>query len=96
MKPKLIAAAGGGKLTSTAVVPNCEFQLAKHTLQYNFRVLPLPGYDVILGYDWFTLMSPVVFNIPENTFSFSLQGKTTVTAAILTHQRKLKRCQLRK
>ena len=89
VKPGLIAVAGGGKLTSKAVVPNCKFQLAKHSLQYNFRVLPLPGYDIILGYDWFTLMSPATFNIPDNTFSFLLQGKTTVTAAIFNTPEKV-------
>lgn len=82
VKPRTIAVAGGSKLLSTAVVPNCEFQLAKVKLKHNFRTLPLPSHDVILGYDWFTLVSPIAFDIPRNTFSFTQEGKQTITAAI--------------
>lgn len=90
VKPRAIAVAGGGKLLSNAVVPDCAFQLAKTTLKHSFRTLPLPSHDVILGYDWFTLMSPVSFNIPANTFSFTLNGKKTITAAIFNTPEKVK------
>mgnify|MGYP000892804361 CR=1 FL=1 len=62
-------------------------------MSHNFRTLDLPSHDVILGYDWFTQMSPVAFNIPENTFSFTLQGKTTVIAAIFNTPENVKEVQ---
>lgn len=82
VKQRTIAVAAGGRLLSAAVVPNCEFQLAKLKLHHNFRVLTLPSHDVILGYDWMTVVSPVSFNIPKHTFSFTKEGTQTVTTAV--------------
>lgn len=82
VKPRAIAITGGGQLLSSAVIPKCEFQLAKLKLQHNFRTLALPSHDVILGYDWFTTVSPIAFDIPKQTFSFIAEGKQTVTTAI--------------
>lgn len=82
VKPRAIAVAGGGKLMSTTVAPKCAFQLAKLKFCHDFRVLPLPSHDMILGYDWFAIASHVAFNIPENIFSFTFQGKQTISTAI--------------
>uniref|UniRef100_A0A453NRI9 Reverse transcriptase n=1 Tax=Aegilops tauschii subsp. strangulata TaxID=200361 RepID=A0A453NRI9_AEGTS len=90
VKGRTIAVAGGGKLLSTAVVPNCEFQMAKLKLTHNFRVLSLPSHDVILGYDWMTVVSPVSFNIPEKQFSFTKEGKQTVTTAVFNNSDNIK------
>lgn len=90
VKPRAMVVAGGGKLTSDVVVPNYVFQLAKTTLTHSFRTLTLPSHDVILGYDWFTLMSSVSFHIPGNNFSFTMEGKRTVTAAIFNTPDKVK------
>ena len=81
-KQRAIAVAGGGKLLSAAIVPNCQFQLAKLKLKHHFRVLKLPSHDIILGYDWMTVVSPVSFNIPKQTFSFTKEGTQTVTTAV--------------
>lgn len=77
VKPRTIVVAGGSKLLSTSVVPNCEFQMAKLKLSHNFKVLNLPSHDVILGFDWFSKVSPVSFDVPKKTFSFTSEGKQT-------------------
>lgn len=82
VKARRIVVAGGGTLLSSAVVPHCAFQMAKLPLKHSFRVLNLPSHDVILGYDWFSLVSPVSFDVPQNLFSFTVQGKTTVTTSM--------------
>lgn len=84
VKPSVIAVVGGCKLLSDVVAPNCEFHDAKLTVTHNFRVLPLQSHDIILGYDWFAQVSPIAFNVPENTFSFTLHGKQTVTTTIFS------------
>ncbi|XP_073355335.1 uncharacterized protein [Aegilops tauschii subsp. strangulata] len=82
VRPRKVSVAGGGLLLSAVVVPNCVFQLAKLKLEHSFRILNLPSHDMILGYDWFSLVSPVAFDVPHNQFSFTIQGKTTVTTAV--------------
>lgn len=46
-----ITVAGGGKLTSTAMIPQCEFSIAQQKFSAPFRVLHLPDHEVILGCD---------------------------------------------
>lgn len=58
--------------------------IAKLKFQHHLRVLELPHHDVIIGCDWFSLVSPILFDIPLKTFSFTLADKTTVTTAICT------------
>lgn len=89
-KPRAISVAGGGTLISAAVVPNCPFQIAKLGMQHSFRVLDLPSHDIILGYDWFTLVSPVTFDVPRHQFSFTVEGQTKVTAAIFNTNEEVK------
>ena len=84
VKPRKISVAGGGTLTSTAVVPHCQFQISKVTLSHSFRTLFLPSHDAILGYDWFTAVSLVSFDIPAQQFSFTHEGKQTVSTAMFT------------
>ena len=68
--PRSVSVAGGGTLLSTAVVvPDCPFQLAKVSFTHKFRVLSLPSHDVIIGCEWFSLVSPISFDIPEKKFS---------------------------
>ena len=67
--------------------------MAKLKLTHNFRVLTLPSHDVILGYDWMTVASPVLFNIPEKTFSFTKERKQTVTTAVFNNSENVKEVQ---
>lgn len=82
VRPRKFFVAGGGMLLSATVVPHCAFQMAKLKLEHSFGVLHLPSHDMVLGYDWFSLVSPVAFDVPHNHFSFTVQGKTTITTAI--------------
>lgn len=43
-----------------------------------------------MGYDWFTAASPVSFDIPEQTFSYTKEGKQTVTTAIFNNPENIK------
>lgn len=72
------------------MIPQCTFQLGKLKLQHSFRSISLPSHDVILGYDWFTAVSPVAFDIPNQLFSFTVKGQQTVTTAMFTNAESLK------
>ena len=50
---RTVTVAGGGQLTSTAVAYNCAFTIQGINFCSDFRILDLPGVDVILGVNWF-------------------------------------------
>jgi hypothetical protein len=42
----------GGTIWSKLVIPDCKWLCARYTFSNSFKVLPLGGYDMILGMDW--------------------------------------------
>ena len=85
-----ISVAGGGTIQSTTIVSDCSFVIAKQHLSHCFGVLKLPSYDVILGYDWFSLVSPISFDVPQGWFSFRGLDQQTVQAKISNSTQNIK------
>lgn len=42
----------GGTIWSKLVIPDCKWLCAGYTFSISFKVLPLGGYDMILGMNW--------------------------------------------
>jgi hypothetical protein len=51
--------ADGGQLNCTRMIPNCNWWMQGHSFNSNFILLPLGGYDIILGMDWVEMHSPM-------------------------------------
>lgn len=45
---------------------------------YNFNVLPIGGYDIILGTKWMSLVSSVIFNFQEEVIVVKWRGRSIV------------------
>lgn len=54
-----VMVANGENLYSEFQSQNCAYTLQGNKLLYNFRILPLSGYDIIFGTDWLHFHSPV-------------------------------------
>jgi hypothetical protein len=52
-----VRVAGGGILHCTRCFPNCKWSCGNHQFCSSFKVLPLQGYDGILGMDWLSTHS---------------------------------------
>ena len=48
-KSRAVTIAGGGMLRSGAYVPTTKFQMGKEQFAHPFRILHLPGYDMVIG-----------------------------------------------
>ena len=59
---RAVAVAGGGVLWSGAYIPATKFQMGKEQFEHPFRVLDLPGYDIVIGCDLLAQHSPVSFD----------------------------------
>jgi hypothetical protein len=58
MAKKKVLVAGGGELVSDAILPQLDYSLARKTFSHDFQILPLKGYDIILGANWLKKHSP--------------------------------------
>jgi hypothetical protein len=47
--PNTVLVAGGGELHSAGHIPRCKFQMQNTTFSYDCKVLPLKGYDMVIG-----------------------------------------------
>ena len=47
-----VTVAGGGELSSDAIAYQCPFSINGHKFSTDFRILNLPGADIILGVNW--------------------------------------------
>jgi hypothetical protein len=68
---RAVQIAGGGSLVSSSFVPECEFLIGTHKFTHPFRVLSLPGHDVLLGCYWMKQFSPVSFHFQKQEFHLS-------------------------
>ena len=57
--------------------------IGTYNIDWTFYVLPLEGYDCILGLDWLTFHNPLV-NWEKRTMKFRFQGKRHLLRSQLT------------
>jgi hypothetical protein len=57
-----VKVAGGGTLWSSSHIPATTFTIDNEKYENAFRILELPGYDIVLGCDWQAKHSPVSFD----------------------------------
>jgi hypothetical protein len=57
--PARFVAANGAPLVSSKIMPQLQWLCQGHSFQYDFHVLDLPCYDMILGADWLEDHSPM-------------------------------------
>jgi hypothetical protein len=60
--PRTITVAGGGTIISDVVVTNCPYSIQKKKFTSDFKILPLKGYDIVLGVAWLKQFSPTTFD----------------------------------
>ena len=99
MPAQQVRLANGDTLTTNTWVPKLEWWSNGYTVQTNMKVLQMPAYDAILGYDWLKANSPMQCNWAEKTLQFqhkdqqvTLQGirpvDTTIPEVSITQVRK--------
>ncbi|GER32688.1 retrotransposon protein [Striga asiatica] len=80
------AVAGGGQLTSGAIIADIAISIQKHAFNNTLRVLDLKEYDVILGCDWLYKHSPFALNLKTREFLITLEDDTLLSLKDCTSQ----------
>lgn len=76
---RAVTVAGGGTLWSGSFVPTTTFVAGQTKFQQQFRVLDLPGHDIVLGSDWMATHSPVAFHYNPRQITVMKDKQTPVT-----------------
>lgn len=71
--------ANGQALYTEFHTDGCNYQIQGHDLTFDFKLLPLKGYDVILGTDWIKFHNPVTLDYKKMYMQITL-----VTNELLT------------
>jgi hypothetical protein len=75
---RTVRVAGGGTLLSDAILHKCPIIIQKHKFVTDFKVLPLKGYDMVLGVSWLKLYSPTTFDWLKRTLAVTVQNQELV------------------
>jgi predicted aspartyl protease len=70
-----VLVAGGGELISAGHIPDCQFKIHKTAFTHTCKLLPLKGYDMVLGANWLKAHSPNYYDWENRTISITVQGK---------------------
>lgn len=62
---KKIVVAGGGELLSEDQVPEIKYQIQGEDFSNGFNLIPLKGYEIILGADWIFTHSPITLDMKQ-------------------------------
>jgi hypothetical protein len=86
---KKVLVAGGGELVSDSILPQLSYSLAGKTFSHDFHILPLKGYDIILGANWLKKYSPNLLDWENRTVSIFHEGEWLT---LTDHQSRGKDC----
>ncbi|KAF3635230.1 putative early nodulin-like protein 1-like [Capsicum annuum] len=71
-----ISIANGEKVPRLGVCPQATISIGDHCFIVDFYVIPLDGFDIVLGVKWLQTLGPILWNFAELTMRFSLEGKS--------------------
>jgi hypothetical protein len=74
-RPRRVKVAGGGILNRDSYIPHCAWKCGELEFQSSFKILPLQGYDGIVGMDWLSLHRHQFVDWNEKWIAFQIKGK---------------------
>ncbi|KAJ0940339.1 putative nucleotidyltransferase, Ribonuclease H [Helianthus annuus] len=73
--PFSVVVGSGERLPCSGLARNVEVIIQGHSIVVDFYVLPLQGWDMVLGVSWLATLGPVVTDYATSVFQFTLAGK---------------------
>lgn len=72
---KKVVVAGGGELKTDVMVPDISYEIQGECFTNQFKLLPLKGYDIILGADWIYNYSPMSLDLKQRILGITKGNK---------------------
>ena len=81
-RPRLSAVvANGERIACPGVLPQAPFVIQGSSFTADLFIMPLAGFDVVLGAQWLGTLGPVTWDFTARTMSFQQQGATILWRA---------------
>jgi hypothetical protein len=77
-QPLSVRVANGNIINCTSHLSNAVWSIQNIQFQSDFKIIPLPNYDLILGMDWLIQYSPMHVDRKHKWLSIEFQGQPTV------------------
>lgn len=71
---RMVRVAGGGRLISDAIFPQCSYSIQNKKFSSDFKILPLKGYDIVLGVPCLKKYNPTTIDWIERKLTITDQG----------------------
>ena len=82
-RPRLTATvANGERVACPGVIRNAPFSINGTAFHTDLFVMPLAGYEVVLGTCWMGTLGPIVWNFADRAMSFHQDGRTITWAGV--------------
>jgi predicted aspartyl protease len=76
-RPRLTAmVANGERVACVGVIRCAPLTIGGASFPADLYVIPLAGYDVVLGTQWLAVLGPIVWDFGNRAVSFTYQGRT--------------------
>lgn len=75
-----VKVANGGTIYTGAKCVNVSYTIQQYQFTNSFRLLPITGYDIILGCDWILLHSPLTLNLKTRELTILKDGLLEITS----------------
>jgi hypothetical protein len=72
---EFVLVVGGGELQSSGCIPNCTFKIQNTEFVYDCKILPLKGYDMVLGANWLKHHGPNFTNWEKRSIAITVNGE---------------------
>ncbi|WVZ78855.1 hypothetical protein U9M48_026503 [Paspalum notatum var. saurae] len=81
--PRLTATvANGERISCPGVLRHTPINIAGEEFCVDLYIMPLAGYDLVLGTQWLVTLGPVVWDFTKRTMSFTRQGRAVCWADV--------------
>ena len=67
---------GGGELQTGSHISDINYSIQTHQFHNDFKIIPLKGYDIVLGGDWLAQHSPAKFDYHTRNLKIRQEGRT--------------------
>jgi hypothetical protein len=75
-RPRLTTmVANGEHVACVGVIRNAPLDIGGHCFPADLYVMPLAGYDVVLGTRWLAALGPIMWDFSNHAISFTFQGR---------------------
>ncbi|KAJ0810360.1 putative nucleotidyltransferase, Ribonuclease H [Helianthus annuus] len=74
ISPFSVLVGSGERLPCSGIARQVELFIQSQVILVDFYVLPLQGWDMVLGVSWLSTLGPVITNYATSTFEFNLAG----------------------